>query len=354
MMLAAVALLTWVGANALNANPPGQEVPEGVLHLVSVHRSTDSDGVEGPQIRLEIWVDPETGDARLERTESGTLTNLQVRRANTFQEYSPAASHLITRSFVEEDAYLLQIENKVWFYRKALALGTVQQKGETTLNGRPVIEIKVPGFDAELPKKEVMLDKDTLLPVQVTYFQTREGEVIPAETEEIAYEIVEYVSRQTLPGSLFELTAPAGASLENGYQLTMAEVREFREFELYCLQEAFAGFVLFDILDFESVPKDVPPVRIVQFIYRKAPSDTEGPRYLFVQNFPAATRPERIMTPTPLQTVTVNGIEAILWERAGGTRAEVRLGDAIVEVSGPSRDIVEGALNALVKANPAW
>jgi hypothetical protein len=53
------------------------------------------------------------------------------------------------------------------------------------------------------------------------------------------------------------------------------------------------------------------------------------------------------------ESLSANGAEAILWEGEGKTRAEVRLGDAIVEISGPSRDLVEGALNALVKANPA-
>lgn len=134
----------------------------------------------------------------------------------------------------------------------------------------------------------------------------------------------------------------------------MTDVRRFEDFDLYYLQETFQGFQLFDILDFESVPKDVPPIRIVDFTYRKAASETEGSSYLFVQNFPAATTPERIkLGDTQEESLSVNGVEATLWEGEGRTRAEVRLGDAIVKISAPNRDLVEGALNGLVKTNPA-
>ena len=100
----------------------------------------------------------------------------------------------------------------------------------------------------------------------------------------------------TLPSGFFELAAPPGGSLESGRELALADAGTFSDFDLYYLPDAPDGFELSGILDSESVPKDVPAIRIVHFIYLKRASDTEDPSYLFVENFLAATTPERVKT----------------------------------------------------------
>jgi len=346
-----------------------------VFHVKAAHRTMTAAGAAGPRTLREIWIDTETGNARLSETDEGWgLVLLQVRNGITFQEYWPSTNHLSTRRFVGDDPYLGRIQNQVWLYRDALAIRTVAQKGEAEVDGRRVIQAEVLGPDSELPKIQVLLDKETLLPVRRTYFRTEaDGSLVPAETVETTYPTVEYVSRDTLPPGFLEISVSPGASVERYDEMTVDEARGFANFDLYYVGEAFENFQLRSIYDFESMARDTPPVRFVHFIYEDRSSAPESPAYLFVESMPAAGRPPRVVAPgrseeeirelekaldrltadPGKEEIMLGGVVATLSGGAATARIELNLGDAIVKLSGQDRAQVVRAAEALVRLNTA-
>ena len=339
LLLVGLASLGWMTSSVLSSQ-------DSVLHVKA--SVAFPDGAES----MEIWIDEQTGDARMVYAQDdGKDQEITVRRGNTYSRHSVDSDYTYTRIALDErEPELRGIHDRLWGYRDALAQGAFENLGEEEIAGRKTIKIQAGGMVV------AFLDSETQLPVrQVVYERDESGRLQEIGIRETTYDVIEYIPRASLVSDFFELPAPpADAGFATYVEMTVKGAGRFVDFDLYYLGSEFDGIPLWRIQERRSKSSlpDGPASHMVHVMYmdeerRPGRRIDVGHRLVgSIEQWDDLSLPHRQGTEVDIG----GGRKATLYQ-AGSTQLELTLGNVVISIGGADEDQVVRASQALQKLN---
>lgn len=322
---------------------PVSAEPLGVTYVKATKEIKNPQGETEEIVVMDIWIDEETKDARLEiRSADGTLRRVQARSGNEFADYEPGWQSASVHSYPSDSPHLRQIENILWMYRDIILRNPDRAVSEARVNGVTALEVRVPAIDGEVGIAEfrVFVDKSTYLPLkEVPMRREPDGSLVEAGIAFTEYDVITVLPRESLPSDFFTLSLPSGTGVEAYNKMTLQQAQQFSGFTLHYLGDTFNGMPLQLIQEFQTTSPVAPDTHYVHFIYYDPSKCCPPPEQVVVTNYPVMQPEGPLVKPSgPSEKVSVAGREATLYDRPGQAIVAIETGTTIVTVSARSRD----------------
>lgn len=353
----------------------GQIGTGGVLHLQADHTWTSPQGEQRPPVQAEVWLDLETGDARLsEKDSTGSLDVTSVRSGLRLTRLLPLEKRAQTQVAPDEYApFLSEISANVLGTKAALEQGALEIVGEDTVNAEPAVRVQAPGT-GETSLLDLFIGKDhRLLLKEVAYQLGPDGDRQEVLTHSVSYRLVESLNRREVPPEVFSPSIPGDWEWVTSEMLDLTSAGAFPLFDIYWLGSSYTGMTLVRML-YEDVVR--PSGRLSFFVleYTQPPAEGQSSSQTPLSQFSLVHRPglssdELAGRPTG-ESLTVSGRRATLFvpqappAQQGGaaqqvpaagqafpTVLELSVGDRLVVMYGKDRAQVLQAARDLQRLN---
>ncbi len=362
--------------------PPPPVAGTDVLHFRAEQTVTaqqaqqGQQGQQGPQTsNIEFWFDPTTYGTRLtvRDQQQGDLSTVCNGREMTV--FFTAQKRADTRFIAPPDAtgpILCPIAADVFQYKLAMDAGAVQSAGEETVDGVPAWRLDTTTPDGN-QRIVALVERSNGLLLNETVYQTNSsGQMQEVGSTRIRYSLLERIPRTSVAADTFSTAAPSDWISRRTRVLTEAEARSFSAFPLYWVGLDYAGLGLVSI---ESEELSGPPGRLntVTITYAQPPSQdqppnpNQPPRQLVIFEAPpppgqgsggqgpggpppgAPPQGAPQGQPQPRrETVNVGNRQGTLVTMdQGPTTLEITMGQTFIAITGPDRNTVMQAAQAL-------
>jgi hypothetical protein len=321
---------------------------------------------------IEFWFDPTTYASRLTvhapADQGGDVSTVCAGR--DLATLNPGQKRAELRSFAPPDApspILCPMAADIFEHKMAMDAGAVQPAGEESVDGVPAWRLETTSPDGS-QRIVALIEKSQGLLLRETVFQRNEaGQMQELGTTRVRYSTLERVPKASVAADTFSTTVPSDWISRRTRILTEAEARSFSAVPLYWVGLDFAGMGLVTI---EHEELNGPPGRLntVTIAYAQPPSPDQAanqpPKQIVIFEAPPAPgqgqsgqqgsqqgaqqgAPQGQPQPRREQVSVGNRQGTLITVDQGPTTLEITMGQTFIAITGPDRNTVLQAAQAL-------